>query len=196
MRVIRTVGAFVLLSWGLAVAPQAPAQGNFYIGGSIGSSDIDSSIAVSNGLITSGSVDGKDVGIKLFGGFQLSPNLALELAYVDLGTVNYSGSFGAAPVFGGRLEITGLNVSAVGTFPVNPGFGIFGKVGVFAWETRANDVTNGIPFAQTRDGSDLSVGLGMEFSVTKNSSVRAEWEQFKIGSDNASLLSAGFVVRF
>lgn len=194
MRVLRAIGVFALMSWGLAAAPQAAAQGVVYIGGSIGSSDIDSSIT--RGLITSGTVDGKDVGVKLFGGYQLSPNLALELAFVDLGTLTYSGAFGGASVVGGQVKVSGLNFSVVGSFPVSPGFGIFGKAGVFAWETRASDVTAGVPFAQTRDGSDLSVGLGMDFSVTRNSSVRAEWEQFKIGSDNASLLSVGFVVKF
>lgn len=172
---------------------QALAQG-FYIGASLGKTDADDGIAVPV-LITSGTVDGKDSGMKLFGGYAFSKNFALEMSYVDLGKLTYSGTFGGTPVTGGSVETTGFNFSAVGTFPLNPSFSLFGKIGLLMWEAEAKDTTGGLPFSATDDGGDLSFGFGASYSFNKNFSVQAEWEQFD-AVDSISMLSVGAVYRF
>ncbi|HSG75465.1 MAG TPA: outer membrane beta-barrel protein [Burkholderiales bacterium] len=146
-------------------------------------------------LITSGPVDGKDSGNKFFGGYQFSRNLGLELAYADLGKATYSGTFLGIPVTGGTAKTTGLNFSAVGTMPLNEKFELFGKIGLFAWESKASDVTGGLPFSGKADGSDLSFGFGATYNLTRNFGLRAEWEQFK-AVDNISLLSIGAAYKF
>jgi OOP family OmpA-OmpF porin len=193
MKATQAIAAAVLVLSGLVAASQASAQG-FYVGGSVGQSDIDDNITT--GLITSGTVDGTDTGYKLFGGYQFNQHFGLELAYVNLGKASYSGSFGGAPVTGGKVETSGINFSAVGTLPLNPSFALFGKVGMFAWEAKASDVTNGAPFSATNDGTDVSYGIGASFNITKNISARAEWERFKLDSSDADLLSIGIVFRF
>ena len=192
MKASRVIAAAVLLC-GMVAASQASAQG-FYIGGSVGQSDIDDSITT--GLITSGTVDGKDTGFKLFGGYQFNQNLGVELAYVDLGEASYSGTFLGAPVTGGKVEVSGFNFSAVGTYPLNPSFALFGKLGVLAWEAKATDVTGGVPFSAKDDGADISFGLGASYNFTKNVSARVEWERFKMDSADADLLSIGIVYKF
>jgi len=176
----------------LAVS-QALAQG-FYIGGSVGESDADDGNAIPD-LITSGPVDGKDSGMKFFGGYQFNQNLAVELAYVDLGKVTYSGMFGALFVTGGTVKTSGFNASVVGTWPLNPSFSLFAKAGLFAWDAKARDVTGGVPFSGSDDGADLSLGFGGAYSLTKNFSLRAEWEQFE-AVDKISLLSIGVAYKF
>jgi len=193
MRATKMFAAAVLVLSGLVAASQASAQG-FYIGGSVGNSDIDDEITT--GLITSGSVDGKDTGFKIFGGYQFDQNFGVELAYVDLGKASYSGSFFGAPVTGGKVEVWGLNISAVGTLPLNPSFSLFGKVGLFSWEAEASDVTGGVPFSAKDDGADLSVGLGLSYNFTKNVSARVEWQRFMMDVADADLLSVGIVYKF
>ena len=193
MRATKLFAAVVLVLSGLVAASQASAQG-FYIGGSVGNSDIDDEITT--GLITSGSVDGKDTGFKIFGGYQFDQNFGVELAYVDLGKASYSGSFFGAPVTGGKVEVWGLNISAVGTLPLNPSFSLFGKVGLFSWEAEASDVTGGVPFSAKDDGADLSVGLGLSYNFTKNVSARVEWQRFMMDVADADLLSVGIVYKF
>jgi hypothetical protein len=166
---------------GLFAAPQVSAQGPFYAGGSVGQSDMDDNNAIP-ALITSG-------------GYQLNPNFGLELAYVDLGKASYSGTFFGATVTGGSLKVTGLNFSAVGTFPVNPSFALFGKLGMFVSESKASDVTGGVPFSGTEDNTDVSFGLGVSYDITRNVSARAEWERFKAVGD-IDLLSIGIAVKF
>src|SRR5262245_29121134 len=189
---IRKIVLVLLAMGGLIAAPQA--WGQLYLGGSFGKSDFDKGNAIPD-LITSGSVDGKDSGFKIFGGYQFNQHFGVELAYVDLGKAKYSGMFGALPVTGGTVDTTGLNISAVGTIPLNPSFELFGKIGVFAWDAKARDTTGGVPFSGSDDGADVSFGIGASYNITKNVAVRAEWEWFK-AVDNISLLSLGIAFKF
>ncbi|MDH3319255.1 MAG: outer membrane beta-barrel protein [Betaproteobacteria bacterium] len=172
----------------------AQAQERFYLGASAGSSDMDQS--VTEGLITSGSVDGKDSGTKFFGGYRFSRNLALELAFVDLGKAGYSGDFSGTPVTGGTVKVSGFNTSAVGLYPATEKLELFAKAGLFAWEAKANDVTGGAPFSDKANGTNLSVGLGANYFFTKNVGARLEWEHFELDPGKASLLSAAIIVKF
>ena len=190
----------ILVAAALALsATQASAQGG-YIGGSIGQSDIDDEIT--SGLINGNqSVDGKDTAWKIFGGYMFNRHFGLEAAYVDLGELSYSGTFtdafGTAPVTGGKVEVWGFNISAIGALPVTEQFSVFGKIGLFFWEAEANDTTGGRPFSATDDGADLSFGVGLGFNFTRNLGVRAEWEMFQNISDaDVSLISVGLFWRF
>ena len=172
----------------------APCLAQPYVGASIGQSDVDDSITAN--LIDTGSVDGKDTAFKIFGGYQFNRNFALEAAYIDLGEVSYSGTFGGAAVTGGSVETTGFNLSAVGILLVNEKFSVFGKVGVFVWEAEANDVTGGVPFSASDDGADLSFGLGASYAITPSLSLRAEWERLESSDADADILSIGVAFRF
>lgn len=192
MKTIRIIAAGLLLTGAWMAA--APAAAQAYIGFGAGKSDYDSGNMIPD-LITSGSVDGKDTGYKLFGGYQFNPHFAVELAYVDLGEAGYSGTFFGAPVTGGSLETWGLNASAVGIVPLGASFELFGKIGIFGWESKARDVTGGVPFSGEADGGDVSFGLGMAFNFTRNVSLRAEWERFR-AVDDIDLLSLGLAFKF
>jgi OOP family OmpA-OmpF porin len=184
-------GAALICAGSLAFAQN---QERFYLGASAGASNIDDKMAAS--LITSGPVDGSDSGMKLFGGYRFGPSLALELAYVDLGTLTYSGDFSGIPVTGGKVKASGFNTSLVGIHKVNPNFDLFAKAGLVAWSAKASDVTGGAPFAAKDDGVDLSFGVGADYYFTKNVGARFEWEHFQLDPGKASLLSAGIVVKF
>lgn len=189
---IRRIALALLVTSGLLAAPQA--SGQLYLGGSFGKSDFDDANAIPD-LITSGTVDGKDSGFKIFGGFQFNQNFGVEMAWVDLGKAKYSGTFLGAPVTGGTVDTSGLNISAVGTIPLNPSFELFGKVGLFAWEAKARDTTGGVPFSGKDDGADFSFGIGASYNITKNVSLRAEWERFK-AVDSIDFLSLGVAFKF
>jgi OmpA-OmpF porin, OOP family len=193
MNTWKTVAGVLLASGGLAVT-QAHAQEKFYVGASAGKSDIDRSVA--EGFISSGSVDGKDSGSKIFGGYRFGTNFALELAYVDLGNASYSGDFFGASVANGKVKVSGFNTSAVALWPINPSFELFGKAGAFAWEARASDMTGGVPFSAKWDDVTLSLGLGVNYHFSKNVAARLEWEHFDLDPDKASMLSAGLLVKF
>jgi len=172
----------------------AQNQERFYFGASAGTSDIDDKMTA--GLITSGPVDGSDSGMKIFGGYRFGRALALELAYVDLGKLSYSGDFSGLPVTGGKVKVSGVNTSLVATHQATPKLGLFAKAGLYAWNAKASDVTGGVPFSAKDDGVDLSLGVGADYFFTKNVGARVEWEHFELDPGKASLLSAGIVVKF
>jgi OOP family OmpA-OmpF porin len=199
MRVTRLLAVVFLGSSGLITASQASAQAQqsvagFYVGGSLGQSSFDKDIV--RELITSGRVDTSDTGFKVFGGYQFNRNVGLEVAYVDLGKASYSGFAGTDPVIGGKVEVTGVNLSAVGAWPVAPNLDVFGKIGFLSWEDKASDVTNGIPFSDTIDGTDLSFGFGASWHLTRNVRLRVEWERFRVDDTDADLFSVGAVYKF
>lgn len=192
----------------LAVATLAAASGFFsaqslaqpYIGFSAGQADVEESMVIPGLIDPGGRVDGRDGAFKLFGGYQFNPNFALEAAFVDLGDVSYSGSFtgnlGAVPVSGGRIQNSGINLSAVGVVPLGQRFVFFGKVGMFLWYSEASDVTGGFAFYSEEDGADLSVGLGASVALGQRVSLRAEWERFDMSNTDVDLVTVGFAFRF
>jgi OOP family OmpA-OmpF porin len=188
----------------LVLATLAAASGFFsaqtmaqpYIGFSAGQADVDESMAIPGLIDPGGRVDGKDGAFKLFGGYQFNPNFALEAAFVDLGDVSYSGSFAGAPVTGGRIQNSGVNLSAVGVVPLGQRFVLFGKVGMFLWYSEATDVTGGFGFRSEEDGADLSVGLGASVAIGQKVSLRAEWERFDMSNVDVDLVTLGFAYRF
>jgi len=184
-------GAALMMAGHFAVAQ---GQERFYVGASAGNSDMDQS--VTEGLITSGTVDGKDSGTKIFGGYRFGRNLAVELAYVDLGKAGYSGDFLGTPVTGGTVKVSGFNTSLVGLYPATDRLELFAKAGLFVWEAKASDTTGGAPFSDKANGTNLSLGLGANYFFTKNVGARLEWEHFELDPGKASLLSAGIIVRF
>ena len=195
MKIRKVLVASGLALSGLLAATQASAQA--FVGGSFGKSDIDSEIT--DGLITSGSVDGKDTGFKVFGGYMFNRHFGVEGAYVDLGEVSYSGDFFGAPVTGGKVEVSGVNIAALGSYPITEQFSVFGKIGLFIWDVEASDTTGGVPFSAKEDGTDISFGVGLGYNFTRNLGVRLEWERFKVeavSKADADLISLGVVWRF
>jgi OOP family OmpA-OmpF porin len=192
MKIRKVLVASALALSGLLAATHASAQA--FVGGSIGQSDIDSDITA--GLITSGSTDGKDTAFKVFGGYMFNRHFGVEGAYVNLGEVSYSGDFFGDLVTGGKVEVSGFNVAALGSYPISEQFSVFGKIGLFIWEAEASDVTGGVPFSAKDDGTDISFGLGVGYDFTRNLGVRGEWERFKLDEVDADLLSIGIVWRF
>jgi OmpA-OmpF porin, OOP family len=195
---VKRLIATAILSTGLLGSSAASAQnwvtGKFYVGAAFGQSDVETSVTAP--LITSGTVDGKDSAFKIFGGLQFHPNFAAEIAYVDLGSMNYSGSFLGIPVTNGSVDITGFSASAVGRLLLGEAFSLHGKVGFWGWDQKARDTTGGIPFSDSATGSDIFYGVGATYQVTKMIGVRAEWEQFKMDSDKANLATLGVLFRF
>ena len=183
----------------LLASAHAPAQStpSFFFGGSLGQSDIDESIVAERGLISSGSIEGKDNGFKIFGGGYFSPRFGAELAYVDLGEATYSGDFFGSAVTAGKVGIWGYNLAALVRFPLGERFSLFGKLGVFLWESEQSDLTDGAPTSSTTRGWDGgSFGIGVAWRFTDNLSARVEFEQFPVDTSDASLLSLGLQYRF
>ncbi|NVO07092.1 MAG: porin family protein [Rhodoferax sp.] len=154
-RKLKPLAATLLLA-GLAGAG-AHAEG-LYGGGAVGGQTYPDTL---NGNPSSGS----NLSGKIFGGYQLNPNFAVEAGVSDMGTLN-SGS--------GHVHSYGTFVDAVGIAPLSPQWSLLGRLGVahMAVDTpTGNDTGNG-----------FKVGLGAEYALTKSVALRGEWERYELVS--------------
>jgi OmpA-OmpF porin, OOP family len=154
------------------------AGSGLYVGGSVGGSHW-------KGDDQLGTADDKsDTGLKVYGGYSFTPNIAIEFGAVDLG--KFTGPTGDA-------RANGVYLDGVGTVPIGYGFSALGRIGIVNGQlkTDAGDADR---------GTNLKVGLGLQYDITPNIGVRTEWERYRFdsldGHDNADLYSVGLNYRF
>ena len=128
------------------------------------------------------------------------PNWGIEAFYADLGEFTAKGTVLGVPASAIDAEIDGFGISAVGTWPIDDKFSVFGKVGVFIWDLDVSGTLGGAPIGSIADddGSDLTYGIGAHYSFNETFAIRVEWERFDdIGDDiDGDFLSAGIVLSF
>ncbi len=150
----------------------------------------DTYVGLSLGNFEDAVLNDSDTGWKVYGGYQLSENLAVEGGYVNLGKVEES-SFGTTV----SAEQTGFNVVALGLLPLNQGFSLFGKIGLFFWDSDVKVSIPGFGSASGSDsGTDITYGFGLKYDIDRKIAVRGEWERFE--DDIGDLLSIGVAFKF
>lgn len=144
------VGAAALAA--LSVHAEGP-----YVGGSLGTTRYKGSDI--GGLAT----DRSSSGGKLYGGYEITPNVAVELGYADVGKA----SSAAAEIKG-----HGLYVDAVGKVPLTESLSALGRIGAFNGHAKDN-------LGNSDSGTDLKVGLGLQYDLNKQAGIRGEWERYR-----------------
>lgn len=163
-----------------------------YIGVNLGQSTTDSCIT--------GKCDDTDTAGKIYGGFEFNEYMAMEVGYVDLGTVDYS-----APA--GTRETHGMTIQMLGTLSLNPSFTLLARGGLNILNTEVNGAVAGTPNGNTGDTDvSWSAGLGAQYNITQAAGLRLEWERFfetgssinngGTGEADIDLVSVGFVYKF
>ena len=207
-------GKIGLLAFAVITSPSALAADLLggYVGGSIGQSKAhfdDAAVAArvraAGPATTSLSTDDKDVGFKLFGGYQFHRNFAMELGYFDLGEFNFSAVTAPAGTQTGEYKVRGGNLDLVGSLPITEKFSALGRVGGIYAKTKDSFAGTGavaIVNPSPRDSEwSYKYGLGLQYHFTPNFAVRAEVERYRVsnavtGKDDVDLFSVGLVYRF
>lgn len=165
----------VILALGSLGAMSAHADG-FYAGGSLGVPNYEAGM---NGV----SGNGSGASGKVYGGYQFTPNFALEVGAANLGSSDGNN---------GTMSGMGQYVDAVGTLPLNNKWALLGSLGV---ANVSVSTSNG-----NDSGNGLKLGLGAEYSLTRTVALRAEWERYQpqvFGSaENIDQYSVGAKVAF
>jgi OOP family OmpA-OmpF porin len=160
----------------LLVAGHGSAQAAGYIGAAFGQSDVD--------------VSGYDEASswQLFGGVQLTPNFAVEAAYTDLGEFEVSGARNT------YIEVSGVEVTAVGQLPLANRVSLFGEAGFFSWDL---DATLFGTDAGSDDGTDLTYGVGLKVGLVEALNLQFEYQAYPDISDgDVDTLYAGITYGF
>ncbi|GGO80936.1 membrane protein [Marinobacterium nitratireducens] len=176
MNKTKLIGAILLT---LGMTGTALAQNGFYAGASIGQATIDACDGVT-------SCDDDDTSWKIFGGWELNRNIAIEAAWVDLGEI--SGTIGGSAV---SAETDGWTLAGKGMLPLNQQFDVFGKLGMIMWDVEGGGAASGID----DDGTDLIYGIGAQYMFTDQFGIVGEWEWYDIDND-VDLFSIGVLTRF
>lgn len=115
-----------------------------------------------------------DIGFKLLGGYRFHRNIAAEVGYGML----YDKS---------DVEVTALEFVAVGMFPVANQLSLLGKLGLanVEFDTRTG----------SRDTTDLTWGLGVQYDLTPNLGLRALWQRYET-DDAINYLAIGATWKF
>ena len=197
----------------LGCSPAFAVEPNgWYAGGNVGSTrghfDNPTNLTpfVGPGLaIGSTSVDDKDRGWKLYGGYRLTPNFALEGGYYDLGKFNYRYNTVPLGSFGGEMRVRGLNLDAVGIVPMGDRFSVFGRIGAAYSDVRTDFSRSGAVGPIALDSSQRKlgpkIGVGLQYAFTDRLSVRGEIERYRVkdpvrNRSNIDMASVGLVYYF
>jgi hypothetical protein len=201
-----TVGSIVAAAafCALACAPlQATAQG-WLTGGTVGTAK-QHDYEVGGPVATR---DESDAGVRIFGGYMISPMQGVVASYVDFGTDYYDG-----PAFGGftdSLDADGIDISyLVGWAPgAQQRVSVFGTVGVFSWDQDVTFTDTTGTFEYADKGTSFSVGFGTEINMSASGTsawgINFEYQLFKdVGDANNSgheydrdMISVGVDYRF
>ena len=179
-------------------------QPGFYLGASVGQTNISTDDLVSNTVnelraagATSVSSDdsNRDVGWKIFGGYQFNPYLALEGGYVNFGKYDpqITGLAGTTSFkIKGQVDSDAMFFDVVGHLPVNESFSVFGKVGLaFTWTDASASGYVGNLFSASAKADENEVvpklGVGVRYNITKQIGVRAEYEYYyNVGEEDTT----------
>ncbi len=213
MKLIKTSGMLGFMALAAVASPLALANDSgWYIGGNIGQSQADIDNArISANLLDSGfsgisiEDDERDIGYKLFGGYQINKHFAVEAGYFDLGSFDFTATTLPLGTLNGEIKLRGLNADVVGFLPFTEKWSAFGRVGINYAEakdtfsgTGAVNVLN--PKADERD-ANLKVGVGLQYAFTDALAMRIETERYRINDavgnkGDIDLVSIGLVYRF
>ena len=146
----KSAAAVVLLLAGIGAAQ---AEG-LYVGGSLGSPDYKSSI---NGV----SGKGSGVGGTVYGGYQITPNFAVESGLFSLGHIDDAT---------GRANTRGVYVDAVGRYEFAPKWSVLGSAGLAQGRFTTTSGDDNSPA--------LKLGGGVQYDLTRQVALRAEYEHY------------------
>jgi OOP family OmpA-OmpF porin len=151
VRAARLAMATGLLAAGIGTAQ---AEG-LYIGGQVGAPDYHSSL---NGV----SGGGSGMGLKLYGGYQINPNFAVEGGVFGLGHIDD---------VTGKVQTRGLFVDAVGLYPLGTNWSLLGSAGLAAARFDSSAVGDD-------DSPGLKLGAGLQYDLSKQVSLRAQYDRY------------------
>lgn len=202
------LAALAVVASPFAVADDA----GWYLGANIGQSraEIDDE-KISNALLgagfTSTSIhdDERELGYKLFGGYQFNRYFALEGGYFNLGKFDFRADTVPTGSLRGDIELQGVNLDAVGILPFTDKFSAFGRVGVNYAEARDSFRGSGAvnvadPRSSERD-TNYKFGAGLQYAFTESLAMRVEAERYRINDargdkGDVDLFSVGLLYRF
>ena len=207
-----TAVAFVALATCASFSVSAQDASGWYGGANVGrtGATIDDA-RITSGLAAGGfqtnSISDRDrsSGYKVFGGYQLNRNFAVEGGYFDLGKFGYTANTTPAGTLSGDMRVRGLNLDLVGSLPLTEKFSALGRVGLNYAQTKDNFSSTGAVLVTNPNPSERGVnyklGVGLQYALSDAWSIRGELERYRVkdgigNRGHIDMASVGLVYRF
>jgi OOP family OmpA-OmpF porin len=148
--------------------------------------------------------DNRNVGFKVFAGYEFNRYFSLEGGYFNLGHFGYTATTSAGTL-NGDIRIQGLNFDPVLSLPFTHKFSGFVRAGVTYAQSK--DAFNGTGAVLVLDPDpkketfNYQFGGGLQYDFTKSVGMRVEAERYRINDavgnkGDIDMLSLGLLVRF
>ena len=218
--IVVSVGILSLLGCAITISPSALAEDSgWYIGGSIGNStraEIDdpriaAEMKIKGFTMTSIVDDNRGNGNKLYGGYRVNRNFAIEGGYFNLGTYGFKANAVTAaipPVPGtliGTIRIQGINFDVVAIVPLTEKLSGHGRLGLnYASVRDTFSGTGSVSVINTNPSINelnYKFGAGLEYDFTPSVSMRLEAERYRINDavgnkGDIDMYTLGLLYRF
>jgi OmpA-OmpF porin, OOP family len=187
---------------GAEVQAQTPT---FYVIGDVGVSRYNVNVVQDNARTIGGAVDRNSTSGGIALGWQITPQISLELGFTDFGRIDLAGrgSFPCQPAptcvpvvanLSGDFKTKTTHVSSIGSLPISDQFSIFGRIGVAHTEQAAKLTIAGNTQTGNANETEGIFGLGTSYAFTKNVEGVLEWKWLAYSQVNTATL--GIRVRF
>jgi OOP family OmpA-OmpF porin len=168
----------------LALGTTAAQAENWYVLGAVGQSkfkEVDTS-----DLTASESASSTDMAWKLQLGYRFNRYLAVEGGFHEFGKVSYDDSSSGG--FHSDFNAFAVNADAVGIWPLNDAFSLFGKVGLATSSSKLNGSGPGFRYSASYTNTGISYGVGANWDINSQWAARVEYQIFnKVGGgDNTT----------
>jgi len=172
---LSSAAALISIVSSVIANPLEKLSDQWYVGGSLGVSDLDP-----DGGNTWKTTDGKDLSKKIYVGTDVSRQVGLEAFWADFGEAklkNYTGDTG-------KVHYQAIGANVVYNSPVKIlGLHPLGKLGVAKFSNKDKGAVN------STQNNKLTIfgGIGAEFDLTENLTLRSEYEYFDKDISNLSI---------
>lgn len=171
-----SLGVLCAAAAGSSMAASQQDQSGWYLGTGIGYSTISPDLDNSK-LEQNSSQKKNNTGFKLYGGYQFNENWALETQYIHLGKYKADGT-GPMKGITADIKVQGIAVNGVGSYYFGEDFSVFAKLGVMLSKMDSNSSGPGFRFSEKRASTVPLLGVGAEYKLTPQLSLRAEYEYY------------------
>jgi OOP family OmpA-OmpF porin len=174
----------VFLAGAVAAAFVAmPASAQWYVGGGVGSSNVRGADGISAPLMLTGA-DSSKASVKIYGGYQLTPNWGIEAQYADLGNRDFAiRTLAGVQLATGSLKASQYSIAGTGTLPLASNFSLFGKLGI----SNNHGKISAVGVSDRGSKTSPLIGVGVVYNFTPKLAVRLEYEDFgKFSNDGGA----------
>jgi OmpA-OmpF porin, OOP family len=149
--------------------------------------------------------DNRDNAYKIFLGYQTSPYFALEGAYFDMGTTEFSLDTLPLGVFNSTTKMKGFSVDVQAIMPFSEMVSIYALFGANYIEAKNHQTGTGLISLLNSGSTERDVnyqyGIGLQFDFSDNFAMRIEAERYRVNDpvgdkDFVDMASLGLVYKF